>query len=547
MIFAGKAMTILRDYQEALVSGAREALKKHRSVLLQAPTGAGKTPVIASILSGVARKKYSGWVVAPRSELLNQASEHLSRYGVASGIIAPGHNESRAFKIHVVSKDTLIRRYDRIKTPPDVILFDEAHIAIDRQIEIADRFPNAKIIGFTATPERFDGKPIGKTEKGGLYDDLILGPSIPELMSRGFLSELEYYAPHLEGLSELHRSGNEYNADELDELFKRRAIYGDAIKHYREIGKGKPALVFTRDVKSAHEVAHKFREAGYRFEAIEGQMPAKKRATIIEAMRNGMLDGLTNCEIATYGLDIPRVEVIILLRPTHSLALYMQMVGRGLRPFGGKRAGIVIDHVNNLQINEQSHAPGVPVFYLDKIDWNFYGSEKREKADPDAESAISLKLCSECYRYFDGQKCPHCGAERKSKGREELEIIDAPMKKIEPLKLSEREPEERREYVDRINSNVSEFYGADAFRRSEIIAELLQLASELKIQPKRQPMWVYWRLAENSPIAQTGILQEIARQKGYRNGWVKHSQEHIFKKIAEKQAGLNAQARRMGI
>ncbi|NIP56123.1 DEAD/DEAH box helicase family protein [candidate division KSB1 bacterium] len=536
-------MTILRDYQESLVSGAREALKTHRSVLLQAPTGAGKTPVIASILSGVARKGYRGWVVAPRSELLNQASDHLSRYGVASGIIAPGYDESRAFNIHVVSKDTLIRRYDRIKTPPDIILFDEAHIAIDRQIEISEKYPNAKIIGFTATPERFDGKPIGKTDKGGLYDELILGPSIPELMSRGFLSELEYYAPHLEGLSELHRSGNEYNADELDELFKRRAIYGDAIKHYREIGRGKPALVFTRDIKSAYEVAQRFREAGFRFETIEGQMTAKNRAAILQAFKNGQLDGLTNCEIATYGLDIPRVEVIILLRPTHSLALYMQMVGRGLRPSDGKSAGIVIDHVNNLQIHEQPHAPGVPVFYLENIAWNFYGNEKREKVDPDAESEVSLKLCPGCFRYFDGQKCPHCGAERESKGRKELETIDAPMKKIEPLKLDEREPEERREYVDRINRNISEFHGADAFRRSEIIADLLQLASELK----RQPMWVYWRLAENSPIAQTGILQEIARQKGYKNGWVRHKQEQVLEKIAEKQARLNAQAKRMGI
>lgn len=534
-------MTVLRDYQETLVTAAREALKKNRAVLLQAPTGAGKTPVIASILSGVANKKYHGWVVAPRSELLTQASNHLQKYNVAHGIIAPGYNESRAFNIHVVSKDTLIRRYDRIKTHPDLIIFDEAHIAIDRQIEIAEKYPNAKIIGFTATPERFDGKPIGKTEKGGLYDSMVLGPSIPDLMSRGFLSEIEYYAPYLEGLGDLHKSGNDVDAKELDELFKRRAIYGDAIKHYREIGKGKPALVFTRDVKSAYEVAQRFREAGYKFETIEGKMTHNERKARIDALSSGELDGLTNCEIATYGLDIPRIEVIILLRPTYSLALYMQMVGRGLRPFNGKNAGIIIDHVNNIRIHEQKANPGVPVFYLNDIDWNFYGREKKEKTDPDS-SVISLKLCPNCYRYFDGNKCPHCGMEKQTHGREALVEIDAPMQKIEPMKLQERAPEERREYVDRINSNISEFHKSNEIRKCEIISDLLKIADELG----NNAMWVYWRLAEKSPIAVTSILTEIARQKGYKNGWVKYKQDQIIEKIAERQTQLNNQAKAMG-
>jgi superfamily II DNA or RNA helicase len=538
---------MLRPYQTDAITQTRESLKTNRAVVIQMPTGAGKTAVVSEICSLIQKNKKRAWFMVPRTELLQQGSSHLSAWKVPHGIIAPNKNESRAYSVHVVSKDTLIRRYDKIKNHPDVIFIDECHIALDRQKEIAENFPNAKIIGMSATPERLDGRGLSE-----LYDDLIPGPSIPWLMEHGYLSGLRYFAPKIEGLENLHKKGTDVDADELDELLTKRQIYGDAIKYYKKYADGKPALIFCRNVKSAYETAERFSNAGYKFFCIEGKMKDSERRRLLKALKTGEIHGLTNCEIATYGLDIPRVEVGICLRPTMSRALYFQMVGRVLRPSEGKTDAIFLDHVNNVYEHIEPNYPEVPPFFAPSIEWNFHGKDKRKKIlcntcqkssiknackkdtigraqrcgeyEPIAD--ISLKMCPECFMYYKGPICKNCGCEAEKRRQAELEEVEAELKEMTPVKLAERPPEERREFVDAINSATREFN--EQAKQGHIlpgpVGEMLAIAEKLD----RNPLWVYHKLTEETRISvNVPLLHEIGRQKGYKPGWARFQQRNL--------------------
>ena len=151
---------MLRDYQSQDIAELRPLVAGHRSVLHQLPTGAGKTAEVSEIVKLASAKNGEAviWFVVPRNELLQQASEHFARWGIVHGHIKAGREESRAYRVQVVSKDTLLRRMDRVKSWPDLLIFDEAHLYYDAQLAIIERAANQKgglrVIGITATPER---------------------------------------------------------------------------------------------------------------------------------------------------------------------------------------------------------------------------------------------------------------------------------------------------------------------------------------------------------------------------------------------------------
>ena len=243
----------LRPYQKQAFHEVRSAFKDHNSVCLQMPTGAGKTVLFSDMVKHAEQKQNKTWILVPRNELLQQASDQLAEIGVNHGIIAAGYNESRAYNVHVVSSNTLIRRWNKIKNHPRFMIIDESHLFFHRQKEIKERFPDTKILGVTATPERLDG--LGLNE---IYETLIEGPDLKTLIELGFLSPFRYFCPPLEGLDKIHRKGTEYNPDELSELLQKRQIYGDAIRHYRTYADQKPAIVYCRSVNAASETAARF-------------------------------------------------------------------------------------------------------------------------------------------------------------------------------------------------------------------------------------------------------------------------------------------------
>ncbi len=510
-------MTALRPYQETLYNQARELLKNNRAVLLQLATGGGKTPVMAAMCESVTEKGKRAWIVVPRKELLNQASAHLSKWGVQHGIIAAGQTESRAFKIHVVSKDTLIRRYDKIKNWPDLLLMDEAHLYIDRQIEIISHLPEtSKIIGMTATPERLDGRGLSE-----VYTSLIEGSSIPDLIRQGYLTDLEYYAPPLEGLSDLKFKGTEIDEETFEELLQRKKVYGKVIEHYKKYGNGKAALIFCRSVKSAHHTAQEFKNHGYNFEAIDGTMPDKTVSQILEAHRSGKIQGICNCLLATYGVDIPRVEYIADISPTLSLALYMQKIGRGLRPFPGKEKLIYMDHVN--QILEHG-VNGIPPHYLDKINWNFHGTEKRKRD----KTLKNVKLCPHLdFLYCQNPTCSTCSHnpdKSVTDARKPMIIVPAELQEIKkPVAMSDMNYDDRRITEDKISEQVLKFKSSPE-ELPNVIDELVKIADDCGYSP----FWIYHQLVtENKHAVQVHILAAIQRAKNFKPGWIYFAKEKI--------------------
>jgi hypothetical protein len=364
-------------------------------------------------------------------------------------------------------------------------------------------------------------------------------------------------------LDKIHRIGTEYKADELEALLEKRKVYGDVIRYYEKYGtvrkmavslpslptartnttyhKGRPALIFCRSVKSAYETAERFTQAGYLFFCIEGAMRKGERARLIEALRRGEIDGLTNCDLATYGLDIPRVEYGASIRPTLSRALYFQMVGRILRPFIGKESALFFDHANLVEEHSDASAPGIPLFYIDNLTWNFDGRDRREREPAEA----SVRLCPERdYQYCRDPTCARaCKMLPKSEnGRPALETVDVPLQeRAVPQRWADLAPGERRDVQERVGRAADAWASAQSEDPPRIdagaVGELLAVAKELG----RREMWVYYFLCERDTangkprhaINHT-LLHEIARQKGYKRGWAWWKAQELEKAMEEK-------------
>lgn len=508
----------LRQYQTDLYTATRNALMSNRAVCVQLATGAGKTPVASAMIESVFGKNKRAWYITPRRELINQASEHLSKWGVDHHRIDAKNAELLSYRIHVVSKETLSRRWDKIKNWPDLIIVDESHLNLDFQLELYKNAPATTFfIGMTATPERLDGRGLSK-QGGGIYDTLIQGPAIPWLMDNDYLTPIQYYAPPLDGIYDLKFRGTEIDEESFEELMKRRKVYGEVVGHYEQYGKGKPALGFCRSVKAAYDMAERFRDKGYNFHCVEGKMPEKKLRALIDALRDGAIDGLTTCDLVLYGVDIPRIEYGFSVRPTLSFALYMQMLGRLLRPFRDDKTGYVkqsalfFDHVNMIQQHGIKTESGVilPPHYVDKIDWNFDGIEKRKKQKSE------IKQCPyKDFQWCDKQSCAGCKDHPDLTVRAEkpVVLIPAELKEIKRVSLADMDYTQRRETEDRIGAAVLDYKISQS---SEAVRELLRIADACGYSV----YWVYHRLNENEHAVNTPVLAAICREKGFKPGWI---------------------------
>lgn len=474
-------------------------MREHNRIVVQAPTGFGKTVVSTEMIKRIVWNGLRVWYMMPRRELLQQASNHLRNADIVHGRIDAGGVEQRGVKAHVVSKDTIIRRYDKIGTPPDYLLIDECHIALERQLEIIEQLGNPKVIGMTATPEQFNGKSMGL-----VYGDWVPGPQLHELVELGRLSEPRIFCPPIEGIENLHRKGSEYNEDEFDEFLEEKKVYGDAIRHYEKHANGKPAIIFARSVKAAKKIAKNFQDAGHNFESIDGSMTMAVRHGLLDSYRRGELTGLVSCQLLTYGVDLPTIEYIGLLRLTLSKALWYQMIGRGLRVSRGKSACIIMDHVNNLLVHGH---PLVP------YEWQFWGrgkfSAKRDKEE-------IMKLCpANDYMYCTKASCVGCEFNsQKVKTRQEMHVdVDLQeMKAPVNLKMKDRPGDEQRELAQKIEE-LKTAYKLEFSPGA--VGDLMKIARDTS----RDVMWVYWYLSEGMRSVNVKLLYEIARQQGIFKNW----------------------------
>jgi DNA repair protein RadD len=408
----------LRPYQQVGVDQLREAFRKgRRAPLYVLPTGGGKTAVFSFTAEQIRSRGKRAMILVHRQELLSQASKSLSRLGVAHGLINPKYAQQNLEPIQVASVQTLVRRLDR--TPaPDLVIVDEAHHATaGSYLKVLQAYPRARILGVTATPVRTDGAGLDE-----IFDDLILGPSISELIRDGYLVTPTVYAPPIGiDLAGVRKQLGDYDRRELGNRIDKPKITGDCIEHYRRLSPGEPAIAFCVSVDHAEHVASEFRSAGIRAVRVDGAMDDSARKAAIEGLGNGTVDVLTSADLIGEGVDVPRCSVAILLRPTYSEALYLQQVGRALRPFSGKSRALVLDHVGNCMRH------GLPD---DDRSWSLDGARRTGPRDGSGP-VVRVYQCKKCYFVYEcgPETCPKCGLAQPSMPRQ-IGVIDGDLTQL---------------------------------------------------------------------------------------------------------------------
>ena len=336
----------LFDYQEDMKERIEKALRLHRSVMAQMPTGTGKTylltAVIDSFVSNNPMEKV--WIVAHRRELVSQIDETVRKFHSYSA----SNTSSLLSSVKAMSIQWLMRHYDEIEEEPGMIVIDEAHHALAKTYkEMWERFPNAKFLGLTATPCRLNGK--GFTD---LFDVLVQSWSVPEFISKGRLATYDFVSIKSDGMTQrlidsLQKRGadGDYQNKEMDMLLNKRPSIERLYQSFEEYGKDRKGIVYAINISHAKKIMELYQEHGIKAVAIDSKTPAVERQADIEAFKKGDIQVLVNVDIFSEGFDCPDVEFVQLARPTLSLAKYLQMVGRGLRVAKRKKNCVIIDNV----------------------------------------------------------------------------------------------------------------------------------------------------------------------------------------------------------
>jgi DNA repair protein RadD len=427
----------LRPYQDKCIAGLRGAFSAgFHSPLLVSPTGSGKTCMFSYLTSRLLESRKRVVIMAHREELLDQISRTLSDFNVRHGMIAAHALYDRRLLAHVASVQTLARRLERVAVP-DYAIIDEAHHAVAASMygKIIARWrqanPNLRVIGVTATPERLSGEGLGET-----FDEMILGPTTRELIDLGALSDYRLFAPKVAvDLSAVSVRAGDYAKGELGAALDKPAIIGSAVGEYRKLCDGLPAVAFCVSIEHAAHTAEQFRAAGYRSASIDGKMDKAERRQVVQDFGAGRLNVLTSCDLINEGFDVPGIVVAILLRPTQSLALYLQQVGRALRTAPGQDAAIILDHV----LNANRH--GLPD---DPREWSLIGRDAKRK------SATDNVACRQCLPYevrpgmtvggcyavspASAAKCRECGVPFQVKART-VEEVEGTLSEVEVARM----------------------------------------------------------------------------------------------------------------
>ena len=469
------------------------------------PTGSGKTVVFSEICRLVNDKGRKVLILVHRRELVTQASDKLTKAGVEHGMIAAGFKPS-AHSVQIASVQTLARRLRTVSIQPDLIIIDEAHHAVAGQWEkILQHFGNARVIGVTATPSRLDGRGLGSH-----FSTLVPGPSVEQLTKLGFLSPHTVFAPPvIADLKGVRTRAGDYASDQLSEAMNRPTITGDAIAHYIKCANGLPAIAFCCSVAHARSVCASFNAAGYRAKLVTGNMPMEERDDAISGLADGRTQVLCSVDVVSEGTDVPAVSAAILLRPTQSEALYLQQVGRILRPKPGKIA-IVLDHVGNTF----KHG-----FVDDVRTWSLNSKPKRQRKD---EPAVEVRQCPKCFAAFKPQAvCPVCGHVFTTKAFQ-LETVEGDLVEIKRKKEKDEDPWIKGDWFVFKNSRLNGQYMVTRVSSNN-------LCVEYKCPRTQEPGYV--KISEITRTHKASRKQEqgraqtlpellaLAKKRGYKPGW----------------------------
>lgn len=473
-------MSRLRPFQETIKASVFQHWQEgRRNVLVKSPTGSGKTVILADIVRTVDR---ASAVIAHRSELVSQISLALARENVRHRIVGPDSLRRNCVSLHmdklgrsmydagarvgVCGVDTLVNRdvsQDAWFRQVGLWVQDEAHHVLkgNKWGAAAEMFPNALGLGVTATPARADGKGLG-AHADGLFDGMVQGPELRELIDAGYLTDYRIFAPP----SDVDYSEVTVTASgDLSPVKLRAAVHasdkivGDVVAHYLKIAKGKLGVTFAVDVESAKEIAQAFRDAGVPAEIVSAKTPDLLRAQILRRFERREVLQLVNVDLFGEGFDLPAIEVVSMVRKTESWPLFVQQFGRALRLMvepsllakwgdftneqrlafiaaSGKPVALIIDHVGNVIRHGLPDAPR-----LDTLD-------RRERRSSGPSDAIPTRVCTNTnahgveglvcaatYERFH-KSCPFCGFYPEPPARNAPEFVDGDLYELDAETLA---------------------------------------------------------------------------------------------------------------
>jgi len=411
----------LRRYQEGDLARLRRAYALGAiAVVYQLPTGGGKTIVFAAILALAVLKGLRCAVLVHRRELVQQASDKLTLAGVPHGIIGAGLDRDHDAGVLVMSVQSAARRLDQlVNIDVRLAVIDECHHAVAATYRaVLDCWPRAKRLGVSATPARLDGKGLG-IHAGGLFDALVIGTSVRALQADGYLARTRCFVPAQQiNTAGLRTRRGDWEAAALAE--RASVVTGDAVAEYRKHADHAPAIAYGVTVVHAESIADAFRAAGYRSACVHGGLNHRERDALIAGLGSGAIEVLTSCDLISEGLDVPDVRAVLLLRPTQSLVLAMQQIGRGMRPAPDKSHLVVLDFSSNVLRH------GLPET---ERAWSLDGVRTRPRGEAQAPG-WRCQACG-CFNSVGAETCEECGAARPLPRRRTPMAIDGTLCEID--------------------------------------------------------------------------------------------------------------------
>jgi len=413
---------VLRPDQEDVRAKLRIALRNSASVLAFAPTGFGKTVLAAKLIELIFKAGKTVIFCVHRVDLITQTAKTFERVGLPFSYIAAGYHFNPHHRVFIASIATLKNRLGKV--PAHYVMVDEAHLSAAAgwaAVALHYKGAGAKLIGYTGSPERLDGKPLGD-----VWDEMVLGPSVKWLIDNGHLSKYRAFSPAGIDLSGVHVRSGDYVASEIDDLMSGKAVLAGAVNHWRKYAAGKRTIAFAPSVLRAEQLAYEFRERGISAVALDANTdPADRRAAFVD-FADRRLDLIVNCQLFCEGFDLAAqvdrdvtIEAVLDYSPTQSLARHLQKNGRGLRK--KPDSAILLDLVGGfgrLGLPDEDH------------EWSLAGRKKKDQQE-------LVMRCPKCMCSHDpAPKCPDCGwvypkREREATGGRQVDEVDGELEEID--------------------------------------------------------------------------------------------------------------------
>lgn len=399
-------MITLRHDQEDVRTKLRIALRSSASVLTFAPTGFGKTVLAAALIKMIFEAGKRVIFCVHRVDLITQTAKTFEKFGIPFSYIAANYHFNPFHRIWIASIATLRNRLGKI--PADYVMVDEAHLSAAAgwsTVALHYKAAGARLIGYTGSPERLDGKPLGD-----VWDKMVMGPSVKTLIDAGHLSRYRAFSPAGVDLSGVHTRNGEFVTSEIDEIMAGKAVLAGAVKHWSAKAAGTRTIAFAPSVARAEQLADEFRANGIAAVALDGDTPQVMRRAAFIDFADRRLDVIVNCQLFCEGFDLAAqvdrdvtIETVLDYAPSQSLARVLQKWGRGLRK--KEKPAILLDLVGGFARH------GFPD---DEREWSLEGKKKTGRE-------VEVFTCHSCFAtHKPAPMCPECGfvypVERRADG-----------------------------------------------------------------------------------------------------------------------------------